>query len=156
MEACGKPPAAGSAKHVAALSGRAEVSYLPGSGEIVFADHGARTLSWVRGASVTLAASERDGITTPVAVAVAGDSRKVFVANADPPAVIMVDIDSGAVNRIEVASAPATLRRLGGPVVFQLNEAGAGAVHLLSFASGQPRLSFIPAPVDPAGDGGAE
>ena len=146
-------------KHLATVEGPAQVRYLSGSGDAVYLDRGVKQMYHVRRtgdtSSITLLAGEADGLSSPLAAGVSRDNRRAFAANADPAQVIVVDLETGAVSATPASCALAGLVPMSGNAVFQLSEADGSPICVLDGDSSQPRILFVPPPVDDAESGGA-
>jgi hypothetical protein len=88
-------------------------------------------------------ASERDGVSEPVAVALAAG--RGFVANRGSNAVLILDLGGGPPARISCPCEVTGLQRLRGEAVFRLTGPLQSASYVLEVAAGEPRLWFVPA-----------
>jgi hypothetical protein len=91
-------------------------------------------------------AGPRDGISSPVAVAVSRDNRRAFVANGKSGTVAMLDLQGKiGVTRISCACTPTGLDRLAGDNVFRLTEPSNQPMWVLEASAGASRILFVPA-----------
>lgn len=145
---------AGGWSHLASLEGPAVTAYLAGSGGLIYADAGARRVYRIEGGgSISVLAGDAGGVTSPAGIAASLDNRRVFVANQDPPAVLVMDLDTGRAALVDCPRVPSQISRLSGRGVFQLTGADDGTIYLLDGEGETPRLAFVPAPAA-GGEGG--
>jgi hypothetical protein len=85
-----------------------------------------------------------EGLTSPVAIAVAQDGDKVFVANAVPAAVVALSLRGEEPVARSCDFTPTALDRMSGGAAFRLSEAGRGPVWLLDTGGAQLRVLFVP------------
>jgi hypothetical protein len=87
-----------------------------------------------------------EGISSPVAVAVSRDNRRVFVANGKSETVALLDLRGKiGVTRISCACTPTGLDRLAGDNVFRLTEPSNRPMWVLEARTGGSRIVFVPA-----------
>lgn len=93
--------------------------------------------------SLTPIASENEGVSRPVDIAVTGDRRSLLVANSEPWSILAVDLQHGATTLLSAAPGPLSLRRLSGDVFQVAGETGEIA-WLLDAGASPFRVVFIP------------
>ena len=122
------------------------LSFLENSRDVILADHDRNELLWIRdvtgAAEKVLVAGERDGLTRPLAVAVAENNRKVFAAVAGGVAV--TTLDGSPLTVLACPCSPSGLHRLKGNSVFRLNEPSNGPIFVLDAETAEPRVLFVP------------
>ncbi len=144
---------------VAPLAGSARLAFVPGREEAVYLDEAAFEAIRVRftasGSLLEPLFGAADGLREPVAVAVGGDGRTVYVADAALPGVLAFDLGSRSLLVVRSPRAPATLARLRGARLFRLTSGAREPVYVYDGSRAAPRVAFIPAAID-AVDGGGE
>jgi hypothetical protein len=85
-----------------------------------------------------------EGISRPIALAAARDNRRIFVVNAEPAGVVILELSGHEPFRLACSCVPTTLARMAGGSVFRLNEPGVDPIWLLDTASSTPRIVFVP------------
>lgn len=123
---------------------------IPAAGTAFVADSGNNQIHRVRGIGAGIEtdviAGPKDGISTPVAVAVSRDGSRVFVANAKSETVSIIELTAGtAVTNLACACAPTGLARLAGNEAFRLTEMSSRPMWVLDAGGTEPRVLFVPA-----------
>ena len=96
-------------------------------------------------ASVEVMAGLKEGVNSPVALALSRDNRHAFVANAQSGVVVKLDLqEKTAVERISCGCAPAVLDRLGVDDVFRLTATSERPMWVLDAAGKKSRAVFVP------------
>lgn len=96
-------------------------------------------------ANVEVVAGPKEGINSPVAVALSRDNRHAFVANAKFSSVLKVDlIEKTTVERVWCGCTPAVLDRLAGDDVFRITEASERPMWVLDASARRSRVVFVP------------
>jgi len=143
---------------VAPLAGSARLAFVPGCDEAVFLDEAALEAVRVRftpsGALLEPLFGAADGLREPVAVAVGGGGRTVYVADAALPGVFAFDLGSRSLSVVRSPRAPATLARLRGERLFRLTSGAREPVYVYDGSRASPRVAFIPAAIDAIDGGG--
>jgi hypothetical protein len=115
--------------------------------EAVAADRQTREVFLIRdlpgNADRILLASEAEGITAPVALELSRDNQRVFVANAEPGAVVTLDF-AGGTQLTPCDCSPTALERMGDSV-FRLTELSDKPLMLLDGTGQDTRVLFVPA-----------
>jgi DNA-binding beta-propeller fold protein YncE len=125
------------------------VTFLSRNRDAVIGDPAQNRVSLVRdvnGSGETLLlASEREGLTEPVAVAASSDNALVFVATARS-GVAAISVASGEITWTSCDCTPTAMSRLSGRSVFRLSEPTEGAPLWVYDGSGaEARVVFVPA-----------
>jgi len=129
--------------HVAAIT-------IPAAGTAFIADSGQNQIHRVRGIGAGIEADviagPKDGIATPVAVAVSHDGSRVYVANAKSGTISIIDLKAETATRsIACACTPSGLDRLAGNDTFRLTEMSSRPMWMLDAGGTEPRVLFVPA-----------
>jgi hypothetical protein len=121
--------------------------FLHQSWEAVAADRQTKEVFLIRdllgNADRILLASEAEGVTAPVALELSTDNQRVFVANAEPGAVVTLDL-AGGVQHTPCNCIPTVLERMG-ESVFRLTELSDKPLMLLDGTGPESRVLFVPA-----------
>lgn len=125
------------------------VTFLSRSRDAVIGDPALNRVYLVRDVSgsgeTLLLASEREGLTEPVAVAASSDNALVFVATARS-GIATVSVASGEIAWTSCECTPSGMSRLAGRSVFRLSEPAEGAPLWVYDGSGvEARVVFVPA-----------
>ena len=139
----GEVPLLAELGHVAAIS-------IPAAGTALIADSSHNQIHRVRGIGAGIEADviagPKEGIATPVAVAVSHDGSRAFVANAKSRTVSIIDLKGeAAVRSIACACTPSGLNRLAGNETFRLTEMSSRPMWMLDAGGTEPRVVFVPA-----------
>ena len=90
-------------------------------------------------------AGPKQGIATPVAVAMSQDGKRAFVANSKSGTVAILDLHAKAeLAQLSCQCTPTGLDRLAGADVFRLTEPVSGPMWVLDGAAHQSRIVFVP------------
>jgi hypothetical protein len=109
-------------------------------------DHKVYLLRFVTGVTATLPlAGEAQGVTSPRAVGVSRDQRRVYVANAGSKEIVAINLTDGVTARYACPCEPSAVRRMNGTAVFRLTEPTNGPFWLFDGDLPQPRIVFVPA-----------
>jgi len=122
------------------------VTFLGGTGDVVFADSGTRTVSRIAD-PLSGAAPEAipfDGLGDNLRVSSSPDVKTLLVLDGSRT-VRSVDVKSGTVSAIECDCAPGAGQALRGRSVFRLTDALDQPVWILDAGWSEPRLVFVPA-----------
>ncbi len=134
------------------LGGAAAIRFLPHRRDALVADAARDEILLLRdvtgAAESLLLAGARDGVSRPVAVAPSADGRRAFAASAGAGNVLIIDMESGAIQRLDLESSPSSLTPLKGGWTFLLTEASASPPFLLDAAGADPRIVWVPPPRD--------
>jgi DNA-binding beta-propeller fold protein YncE len=130
--------------------GRVTAITIPAAGTAFVADSGNNQIHRVRGIGAGIEADviagPKQGISAPVAVEVSRDGSRVFVANAKPGSVSIIDLKGDtAASTIDCACKPTGMVRLAGNEAFRLTEMSNQPMWVLDAGGTEPRLLFIPA-----------
>ena len=121
--------------------------FLNQSREAVAADRHAREVFLIRdllgSAERILLASEREGITAPVALELSKDNQRVYVANAEPGGIVTIDF-AGRAQLTPCDCIPTALERMG-ESIFRLTELSDKPLMLLDGTGQESRVLFVPA-----------
>jgi hypothetical protein len=121
----------------------AAIAFVENSGDALVADPARQEAFLVRGEGERLIlAGAREGISDPVAAAVAG--RRGLVANRGTNTVLLLDLAGGAPAAISCSCEVAGLQRLRGDAVFRLTGSLHAPSYLLEAGQPEPRLWFVP------------
>lgn len=142
----GEVPVLAELGHVSAIS-------IPATGTAFVADSGRNQIYRVQGIGAGietgLIAGPKDGINSPVAVAVSQDGSRVFVANAKPGSASVIDLKGETATRtIACGCTPSGLERLAGNETFRLTEMSGRPMWMLDAGGSEPRLLFVPAELE--------
>jgi len=129
--------------HVAAIT-------IPAAGTAFVADSGTNQIYRVRGIGAGMEADviagPKDGIQTPVAVAVSRDGSRAFVANAKSGKVSIVELaGERAVSSVSCDCRLTGLDRLAGNETFRLTEMSSRPLWIVDAGGTEPRVLFVPA-----------
>ena len=143
----------GGLKWVSAAEEVLGISFLAHRQDALIADRRANTVLLIRdvagAAEKSVLVAEQDGIQNPVAVQISDDQRRVFVANSGSASVSVLDLNGGPPTQIPCSRVPSGLYRLAGSSLFRLTEFSEAPLLLLDGAGDEPRIFFIPPPVEP-------
>jgi hypothetical protein len=104
-------------------------------------------------ADIEVVAGPKEGVDSPIALALSRDNRHAFVANAKSGGIIKFDLtEKTAVEKISCRCAPAALDRLGADDVFRLTAASDRPMWVLDASGQKSRVVFVP--VDVPGSSG--
>lgn len=123
---------------------------IPAAGTAFVADSGNNQIHRVRGIGAgietDIIAGPKQGISSPVAVEVSRDGSRVFVANAKPGSVSIIDLKGdAAASTVDCACKPMEMVRLAGNEAFRLTEMSNQPMWVLDAGGTEPRVLFIPA-----------
>ncbi len=123
---------------------------IPTKGTAFVADSGNNEIHRVQGIGAGIEtdviAGAKEGISSPVAVEVSRDGSRLFVANAKPGSVSIIDLQGDAVaSTIKCACTPTGMLRLAGNEAFRLTEMSSQPMWVLDAGETEPRVLFIPA-----------
>ena len=145
--------AGGELKWVSAAEEVLAISFLTHLQDALIADGRANTVLLIRDAAgaadKSVLVAEPDGILKPVAVQMSDDQRRVFVANSGSATVSVLDLNGGPTTQIPCSRVPSGLYRLAGSSVFRLTEFSEAPLLLLDGGADEPRIFFVPPPVEP-------
>ena len=145
-------------RHIASVDGAVRLSYLNDSSDAVYVDAGRKRMHLLRrsegGISVIPLAGEADGLAAPEALALSRDNRRAFVANSDPAQVLVVDLRTGLIESTPCSCAVTGVTPLAGNAVFQISSTKNQAVCVFDGTRSEPRLSYIPPPLEVSRMGG--
>jgi hypothetical protein len=120
--------------------------FLNQSRDAVAVDRQAREVFLIRdllgSAERILLASEREGITSPVALELSKDNQRVYVANAEPGGVVTINFTGGA-QLTPCDCIPTALERMGDSI-FRLTELSDKPLMLLDGTGQESRVLFVP------------
>ena len=139
----GETPVAGDLGRVVSIT-------IPTAGEAFIADNARNEILRVKGIGAGIetdvVAGSKNGINSPVAVAVARDGSRAFVANAKPGTVSIIDLrGEAAVKTVDCACKPTGLDRLAGNEVFRLTEFSKQPIWTVDAGGTEARVLFVPA-----------
>jgi len=145
--------AAGGEVPVLAELGHVTAITIPAAGTALIADSGHNQIHRVRGIGAGIEADviagPKDGIATPVAVAVSHDGSKAFVANAKSGSVSIIDLKAEtAIRSIACACKLSGLDRLAGHDTFRLTEFSSRPMWMLDAGGTETRVLFVPAELE--------
>jgi len=80
----------------------------------------------------------------PVGIAAAGDNRTLFVASAEPPAIVISSADGTRSTTLRCRYPPTRLERMLNGSLYRISEAGNGPVWLFDATPSNPRILFLP------------
>ncbi len=140
---------------VTTLGSATGLSFFENSRDALIADAGRDEVVWIRdvtGAAERLKlAGASDGLSGPIAVAAAGQTRRVLAATRT--AIALLDLDGGPPALLPCSCAVAGMYRLNGSSVFRLNAPSGDPMLLLDAGTPAPRLLFVasgaPRPLPP-------
>jgi hypothetical protein len=136
-------------RHLGPAGDASALTFAENSSEALVADPARNEVFLLRGENERLIlASERDGISEPVAVSLT--ARRGFVANRGSNSVVVLDLGGGPPARISCPCEVTGLQRLRGEAVFRLTGPLESASYLLEVTAGEARLWFVPAGAAPA------
>jgi len=123
---------------------------IPAAGMVLIADSGRNQIHRIRGIGAGIEsdviAGTKEGIATPVAVAVSHDGSRAFVANAKSGTVSIIDLKAETAARTIACACPLTgLDRLTGNDTFRLTEFSSRPIWMLDAGGTEPRVLFVPA-----------
>lgn len=141
----GEVPVLADLGHVAAIS-------IPAAGTALVADSGHNQIYRVEGLGAgidsAILAGPKDGISTPVAVALSQDGTRAIVANGKSRSVSIINLKTEAVSTVACGCTPSGLDRLGGNETFRLTEMSSRPMWLLDIGGTAPRVLFVPAELE--------
>ena len=142
----GEVPVLGELLKIAAIT-------IPAHGTGYVADGGRNQIYRLRGLGGNLEtdiiAGPKQGIGTPVALAVSQDGGRAFVVNGKSRTVSIIDLRVHApVTKIACNCAPTGLDRLAGNEVFRLTEPSDRPMWVLDASARLPRVLFVPSALD--------
>lgn len=134
------------------LTGLSKVSALVmGASSTAFAaDSGRNQIHRIQGiggtAETEVIAGPQDGISNPVALAVATDNSRVFVANGKAATLTTIVLSAQtSVSHVACGFTPTGLQRLAGNEVFRLTEMSSAPIWVMEANGREPRFLFVPA-----------
>jgi DNA-binding beta-propeller fold protein YncE len=164
----GKTVLAGVGSKVLLVTGTGEVPVLselgsiaaitsPTAGTAFIADGGHNQIYRVRGLGgnieTDVVAGAKQGISSPVAVAVSHDGSRAFVANSKSETISIIELAGQlSVTKIACGCAPTGLNPLYGGDVFRLTEPSSRPIWVMDASASEPRVLFVP----PALAGGSQ
>jgi hypothetical protein len=90
-------------------------------------------------------AGPKEGIASPVAVAISNDGKRAFVANGKSGTIAILDLQAKTqVGELTCQCTPTGLDRLAGVDVFRLTEPSNRPMWVLEAAAHQSRIVFVP------------
>jgi len=96
-----------------------------------------------------IVAGSKEGIASPVAVAMSHDGKRAFVANGKSGTIAIVDLNAKTeAGLLSCQCKPTGLDRLAGTDVFRLTEPSSGPMWVLEAAAHQSRIVFVPPAVN--------
>lgn len=121
----------------------AAIAFAEDSHDALIADPSRQEVFLLRGENERLIlAGARDGVSDPVAVALAG--RRGFVANRGSSTVLVVDLAGAPPLSVACPCEVSGLQRLRGETVFRVTDSLRSASYLLEAGPAEPRLWFVP------------
>ena len=121
----------------------AAIAFAEDSRDALIADPSRQEVFLLRGENERLIlAGARDGVSDPVAVALAG--RRGFVANRGSSTVLVVDLAGAPPLSVACPCEVSGLQRLRGETVFRVTDSLRSASYLLEAGPAEPRLWFVP------------
>jgi len=160
----GKTVLAGAGNRVFLVTGSGEVPVLselgkvaaitiPAAGTAFVADGGHDQIYRVRGLGgnmeTEVVAGPKQGISSPVAVAVSHDGTRAFVANSKSETISIIELDGQvSVTKIACGCTPTGLNLLSSRDVFRLTEPSNRPIWVMDVSSREPRILFVPPDLD--------
>ena len=139
---------------LASVNGQAGIAFLNNSNDALLAEGAANQVFLVRdigsAARFIALAGKSEGVSAPVAVAASADNRRIIIANSDPGGIVSITLDGRDVQASTCNCSPTGLHRLNGNAVFRLNEPSATPLYVYDGDTPDPRIVFIPPPVQTA------
>lgn len=133
---------------VLGLGQASAIAFLANSRNALVADGGEDKIYMVResgGAIETFViADERDGLSGPTGLVVAGDNRWVFAVNSERGVIVRLDLTGGSPRLFSCPCHPTGLHRLAGSFVFRLTEPSEDPMWLLDGNPSDSRIVFVP------------
>ncbi len=143
-------------RYVAGAGMPVSLGFLANRPDGLIADGAASEVFLVRdpanSAAIRVVAGPGEGVSSPIAVAVARDNSKVAVVNAGAGGIVVVALDGAAVTKMACHCSPTGIERLNGNLVFRIREAEGAPLRVFDGDAPQPRLLFLP-PAPVAGKG---
>ncbi|MCW5965268.1 MAG: hypothetical protein KIT83_14630 [Bryobacterales bacterium] len=138
----------GVVRSLASLPGAVDLAFFAGSERALVLDAAQNALYQADFAeanpTLSLIASQADGIEQPLAMALSGDDRSVAIASASMRRAVVIDLASRASQQIELAEAPTGMRRMNARGVFQLTDARSAPALLLEVQPDGARTVYVP------------
>lgn len=123
------------------------MAFRPNSHDVAIADRAGNAISVIRNvdgsAEYQAVAGPNDGVAGPLAVEFSADGGRLFVANAGPGNVLVIDPAGGPPAPVPCQCALTALSRLNGSI-FRLNDLSNDPLMLFDGGSAQPRVVFVP------------
>jgi hypothetical protein len=121
------------------------ISFLSNGSSAVVADDAENNIYMVSNGQLFAIASEIDGISKPIAIAVSNDNQRVFVGNSEPGSITTLSLSGGPAESIVCHCTPTGLYPTNTDSVFRLTEYSGRPVLLFDASAAEPRIVFVPA-----------
>jgi hypothetical protein len=134
--------------NISALGRASAISFLRNTRNALLADRRANEILIILDVTGTAekltVAGELQGIREPVAVQISDDNRRVFIANSELAAVLVLDLETATVKHLPCDGIPSGFYRMGTTAVFRLMDVSEKPLLLLEDRDEAPRIVFVP------------
>jgi hypothetical protein len=134
--------------NISSLGRASAISFVRNTRNALLADREANEILMIQDVTGTAekitVAGESHGIRQPVAVQISDDNRRVFIANSESAAVLVLDLDTATLKHLPCDRIPSGFYRMGTTAVFRLTDVSEKPLLLLQDRDEAPRIVFVP------------